>query len=156
MGTLACTTALTAGRQGASPITPAAASHGVRLHGEGKRPCARAGSRPAFPTAPSASYVMGNYLGNNGPFLPSVPLMPGHARQCSNPACEIPTAASALTSTPGASQRITVWVAASSSPYTGDGHGHHRGTCSPWALGHWTPGKFAVVSEGDRCTDSPG
>lgn len=93
---------------------------------------------------------------NNGPFLPLVLLTPGYAQWCWSPACEIPTATSAVTSVPGASQRLTARPSVSSSPHTRDGHGYHHGSRSSRESGHGSLGKFPAVSEADRWTDSPG
>lgn len=146
-----CTAALPAGHRGASPAPQpswrGATSCGARLPGQGQRPRARTGSTSAFPTAAAAGCVMGNYLGKQWP-LP--PFRPARARPCSVTLrlslCNPHSRAGHHLRAWG---RPAAWVAASSSPRTGDGCHHHHGTCSSRELEHSVPGKFPAVREAD-------
>lgn len=149
-----CTTALPAGHQGASPITPATASHSARLQGRGKHPCARAGSRLAFPTAPAASWgIIWETMAPSS--------LPSHSRQgmLSNAEAQpvkSPQLCQPLPPHPGPANRSWCGWLLPPHPHTRDGHSHHHGTYSSREMGHGTPGKFTALSEGDRCTDSSG
>ena len=72
-----CAVALPAGCQGASPATPAlpAGSHQLRCQavGKGKTSLRQGRKQIAFPTAPAAGCVMGNYLRKQWPLPPSCP-----------------------------------------------------------------------------------